>query len=137
MSISTTIMASAVAGMFAEAYRFDKERAGFAVGGQSRAGGRPRGLWAAVPEPVAAAKEAQRASPSLALTHASHNGRHSDSQRSAEPTTNTPGTPGSMSSEHSFMATSASAPQPPPLAAQPGGMPPYVPRGQCGRLHWR
>ena len=50
------------------------------------------------------------------------------------PTTTPPQTPGSMSSEHSFAATSAPAPQAPTLAAQPGGISPYVPRRRV-RIH--
>ncbi|KAL1598830.1 Cutinase transcription factor 1 alpha [Paraconiothyrium brasiliense] len=109
-----------MAGMFADIYRLDKEKPHFTVPVQSSSE-----FWGAA---------GTNAKPCLASSHASRDGRRADSQRTAEPTTNTPETPGSMSSEHSFMATSAPAPQPPPLAAQPGGIPQYVPR-QCGRIH--
>ncbi|KAJ4291782.1 Transcriptional activator of fatty acid utilization [Kalmusia sp. IMI 367209] len=109
------------AGMFAEAYKSDREKAvdaGFKVPVQSS-----EESWG-WQQPLSFLA-------SLTRRH-SHNGRREDSLRS-RPTTTVPETPGSMSSEHSFMATSAPAPQPPPLAAQPGGIS-YVPR-QRGRIH--
>lgn len=116
MRLSRTMMTSAVADMFADFHRRDKEEAavaGAAVRGQTSS---------AMCEFGGAASGG-----CLGARSRRGPGADSDSQRTAEPTTNTPETPGSMSSEHSFMATSAPAAPPPALAAQPGGLPPYVP----------
>ena len=52
---------------------------------------------------------------------------HNTGAAASNSTTTPPQTPRSMSSEHSFMAASTQAQQPSPLAAQPGGIAPYVP----------
>ncbi|KAF1980198.1 hypothetical protein BU23DRAFT_4400 [Bimuria novae-zelandiae CBS 107.79] len=99
---ATTLYAT----MFEDMYRLDKEKAavaGFTVPHQST-----EQFWGG-----------GRTSHNC-LANGSRDGPRADSLRT-EPTTNTPKTSVSMSSEHSFMANSASAPHPPPLAAQPGG----------------
>jgi hypothetical protein len=109
-------MTSAVAGMFADYYRRKREQAvgaGATVGGGQTS---PEGVWG-------------RHTSRLVGQTSSRNGVRADRQRTAEPTTIPPETPGSMSSEHSFMATAAGAPPPPPPppGGQPSGLPPYVP----------
>ncbi|KAF2437812.1 hypothetical protein P171DRAFT_173503 [Karstenula rhodostoma CBS 690.94] len=110
MSISTMTMTGVVADMFADFYRLDKEEA--AVAGFEVPGRTSSEFWGAA------------SGRCLGVHSRCGPGADSHSQRNAEPTTNPPEIPGSMSSEHSFMATSAAAPQPPALAALPGGLPP-------------
>lgn len=125
----TAKMASELyADMFAEAYRDAHRQAASArsgtfalgveshdVGGRDVYGGGHDGGGGDVPLSSLA---------SLARRHSLHQTHCSPREESFKPTT-APATPGSMSSEHSFMATSAPASQPPPLAAQPGNLP-YV-----------
>ena len=112
MSLSAVTVTSAVASMFADYYRLDQEEAAVGVGGADSGSV----FWGAA------------SGRCLGMGVDSRGGPDRRRQRTAEPTTNPPATPGSMSSEHSFMATSAPAPQPPALAAHPG-LPPYVPAG--------
>lgn len=117
MSLSTMTVTSAMADMFADYYRLDKEKAAVGVAGAGAGFEATSSVfWGATSGRV--------------LGVDSRGGPVGDRcrQRTAAPTTNPPETPGSMSSEHSFMATSAPAPQPPALAAQPG-LPPYVSAG--------